>query len=200
MTFAIGTVVGIAYALVAGLPLADLTRIPIGALALGVLGLLGYHAAYFYALQAAPAIEANIINYLWPLLIVLFSGLLPARHGGKRLRWWHLAGAAIGFAGTLLAMLSSGATSELYRCRQRTPGGARGGRDLGRLLRRLEALPRRAELERDRGERAHCCWGAADPPRWWRPRCGRRRARNGCSFSPWASARSGSHSTCGITP
>ena len=200
MTFAIGTVVGIAYARIAGQPLADLASIPAGALALGVFGLLGYHAPYFYALQVAPAIEANIINYLWPLLIVLFSGLLPARHGGKRLRWWHLAGAAIGFAGTLLAMLSSGATSELHRCRQRSSGGARGGRDLGCLLRRIQALPRRAEFERDRGERAHCGRGAADPPAGGDHGVACDACAMAAHSSPWDSARSGSRSTCGTTP
>jgi drug/metabolite transporter (DMT)-like permease len=63
--------------------------------ALGIGGLFGYHACYFAALSLAPPVEANLINYLWPLLIVLFSGLLP----GERLTAWHLAGAAAGLAG-----------------------------------------------------------------------------------------------------
>lgn len=66
--------------------------------ALGTLGLFGFHALYFTALRNAPPVEANLINYLWPLLIVLFSGLLP----GERLRWYHVAGVAIGFAGAAL--------------------------------------------------------------------------------------------------
>lgn len=64
----------------------------------GVGGLFGYHFLYFLALRLAPPVEANLINYLWPLLIVLFSALLP----GERLRWFHLAGAALGLAGTVL--------------------------------------------------------------------------------------------------
>lgn len=63
--------------------------------ALGIGGLFGYHACYFAALSLAPPVEANLINYLWPLLIVLFAGLLP----GERLTAWHLAGAAAGLAG-----------------------------------------------------------------------------------------------------
>ena len=50
------------------------------------------------ALQNAPAVEASLIAYLWPLLIVLFAALLPS---GK-LRWFHLAGALLGFAGAAL--------------------------------------------------------------------------------------------------
>ncbi len=62
------------------------------------LGLFGYHALYFYALQNAPVGEASIICYLWPLFIVLFAALLP----GEGLKGRHLAGAMLGFAGTAL--------------------------------------------------------------------------------------------------
>src|SRR3954452_7627322 len=41
----------------------------------GVGGLFGYHALYFLALRLAPPAEAGLLNYLWPLLIVLFSSL-----------------------------------------------------------------------------------------------------------------------------
>src|SRR5437763_13542123 len=37
----------------------------------GVGGLFGYHALYFLALRMAPPAEAGLLNYLWPLLIVL---------------------------------------------------------------------------------------------------------------------------------
>ena len=57
-------------------------KVPVSTLAVGVIGLFGYHALYFTALRTAPLVEAGLINYLWPLLIVLFSGLLP----GERLR------------------------------------------------------------------------------------------------------------------
>jgi drug/metabolite transporter (DMT)-like permease len=72
--------------------------------ALGVYGLFGYHALYFLALKTAPAVEANLVNYLWPLLIVLFSALLP----GERLRWFHVAGAALGLAGAAILTLGGG--------------------------------------------------------------------------------------------
>lgn len=62
---------------------------------LGIAGLFGYHFFYFIALQNAPAVEASLIAYLWPLLIVFFSALLP----GEQLRWFHGAGAIAGFMG-----------------------------------------------------------------------------------------------------
>ncbi len=62
---------------------------------LGVGGLFGYHALYFSALRLAPPAEAGLINYLWPLLIVLFSARLPGSGG---LRAGHLAGAVLGLA------------------------------------------------------------------------------------------------------
>lgn len=75
-----------------------LFRQPPAVWCLGVGGLWGYHALYFFALRHAPPASAGLIAYLWPLLIVLFSALLP----GERLRWFHLAGAACGFAGAVL--------------------------------------------------------------------------------------------------
>ena len=66
----------------------------------GVGGLFGYHALYFMALRLSPPAEAGLINYLWPLLIVLFSAALP----GERLRLHHVVGAVLGFAGTALVV------------------------------------------------------------------------------------------------
>jgi drug/metabolite transporter (DMT)-like permease len=79
-------------------------RQPWRAWALGVGGLFGYHALYFTAFAHAPAVEASLIAYLWPLLIVLLSALLP----GERLRWWHVAGGLGGFAGAALLVLHGG--------------------------------------------------------------------------------------------
>ncbi len=104
VTFAIGAAAGALAMVVSGRSLAPIVAAPAGALALGVTGLLGYHALYFFALQTAPTIEANVINYLWPLLIVVFSAFLPARLGGRRLTIWHIAGALMAFAGALVAV------------------------------------------------------------------------------------------------
>src|SRR6476646_5603087 len=69
----------------------------------GVGGLFGYHALYFLALRLAPPAEAGLLNYLWPLLIVLFSSLLP----GERLAPHHVIGALLGLAGTVLLFAGS---------------------------------------------------------------------------------------------
>lgn len=98
MTFGIATVVGLVASLARGVsPIAHL-RLPWAVWATGAGGLFGYHFFYFLALRNAPAVEASLIAYLWPLLIVVFSALLP----GERLRWFHLAGALLGLAGAAL--------------------------------------------------------------------------------------------------
>ena len=90
-----------------GKKIAPLMRLPLKYWLLGVGGLFGYHALYFSALRLAPAAEASLIAYLWPLLIVLFSGLLP----NEQLRFGHLIGALIAFAGAGLIVISGNATS-----------------------------------------------------------------------------------------
>ncbi len=72
--------------------------------AFGTAGLFGYHFLYFSALRRAPAAEAGLIAYLWPLLIVLFSGLLP----NETLRKGHVIGAIISFFGAAMIVLNGG--------------------------------------------------------------------------------------------
>ncbi|MDG5495430.1 EamA family transporter [Niveispirillum sp. BGYR6] len=98
LSFGVGGLVSLCLLLVLGRPLAPLLRQPWPVWALGIGGLFGYHFLYFLALQSAPAAEANLINYLWPLLIVVFAGLLP----GERLGRAQVLGACCGLAGTLL--------------------------------------------------------------------------------------------------
>jgi drug/metabolite transporter (DMT)-like permease len=81
-----------------------LLRQPLAAWTLGVGGLFGYHALYFAALRAAPALEASLVAYLWPLLIVLLSALLP----GERLHTRHVAGALAAFLGAVVIIGGSG--------------------------------------------------------------------------------------------
>jgi len=71
---------------------------------LGIGGLFGYHFFYFMALRHAPPVDASLIAYLWPLLIVLFSGLLP----GERLGWHHLAGVMLGLLGCAILVTDGG--------------------------------------------------------------------------------------------
>jgi drug/metabolite transporter (DMT)-like permease len=103
MTFAIGAAIGIVSWLFRPGAIRAL-RQPWPVWLLGVGGLFGYHAVYFAALKQAPPAEASLIAYLWPLLIVLFSALLP----GEQLRWFHMAGALLGFAGVVTLALGRG--------------------------------------------------------------------------------------------
>jgi drug/metabolite transporter (DMT)-like permease len=103
ITFAVGGLVGLLTFI--GRPHALLAlRQPPLVWAVGVGGLFGYHALYFLALRLAPPAEAGLLNYLWPLLIVLFSSLLP----GERLASHHIVGALAGLAGTVLLLTGSG--------------------------------------------------------------------------------------------
>lgn len=97
MTFAIGALVGSLTWIGRPGAIRALKQPPL-AWAVGVGGLFGYHALYFLALRFAPPAEAGLLNYLWPLLIVLFSSLLP----GERLAVHHIIGALLGLAGTVL--------------------------------------------------------------------------------------------------
>ena len=93
LTFLIGGFFGLIYAAVRGRLRALLQPWPVWLVGVG--GLFGYHALYFAALRLAPPAEASLIAYLWPLLIVLLSALLP----GERLSARHLVGALLGFGG-----------------------------------------------------------------------------------------------------
>jgi drug/metabolite transporter (DMT)-like permease len=54
---------------------------------------------------------AGCVAYLWPLLIVLLSALLP----GERLTGWHIAGGLAGFAGAAILVLQRGGAMVLER-------------------------------------------------------------------------------------
>jgi drug/metabolite transporter (DMT)-like permease len=105
MSFAVGAALGLGVLGLRG-RLGDLRQGPL-AWVHGVGGLFGFHALYFTALTLAPAAEANLINYMWPLLIVLLSAALL----GLRLTWRHLLGAAMGAAGCALLLGGSASLS-----------------------------------------------------------------------------------------
>jgi hypothetical protein len=143
MTFAIAGLLGLAVAAVRGR--LDRVRPTAAGLGLGLYGIFGDTALYFAALKFAPPAEANLIHYLWPLLIVVFAALLP---GGK-LQLRHVVGALFGLAATLLLVGDGfrGAAGTVGRLSVRLCGRLRLVDLLGRL-----APPRRGA---DRNRRGH---------------------------------------------
>ena len=100
------TGLGLVVGSVIGIPLSgwklSAWKVPAATLGLGVYGLFGFHFLLFIALRHAPPVQANLVNYLWPLGIVLMAPLfLP----GLTLRPLHVVSALIGFAGAALAIL-----------------------------------------------------------------------------------------------
>jgi drug/metabolite transporter (DMT)-like permease len=84
-------------------------RVPPTTLALGIYGLFGFHFLLFIALRHAPPVQANLVNYLWPLGIVVMAPLfLP----GVSLTTRHVLAALLGFAGAALAILGRGNSGE----------------------------------------------------------------------------------------
>jgi len=108
MCFLIGGLIGVSRWITVAQARASL-RQPAIVWLLGVGGLFGYHFFYFTALRNAPAVEAGLIAYLWPLLIVLFSALLP----GERLGLHHILGALLGLAGA--ALIVTGGTGLVFK-------------------------------------------------------------------------------------
>jgi len=84
-------------------------KVPAKTLLLGVYGLFGYHLMLFLALQNAPAVEANLVNYLWPLLIVL---LTPMFTKSLALNFRYVLAAISGFAGAVIAITYNGSGLE----------------------------------------------------------------------------------------
>ncbi|MBX9458291.1 MAG: EamA family transporter [Rhizobium sp.] len=111
--FAIGALPGIVLFILRPERIRNL-RQPIGAWATGIIGLFGYHFLYFTALRNAPAAEASMIAYLWPLFIVLGSAMLP----GERLRLVHIVGALVGFAGAVLIVSARAGGTEEFSAAQ----------------------------------------------------------------------------------
>jgi drug/metabolite transporter (DMT)-like permease len=85
-------------------------RVPARTLLVGVGGIFGYHVLLFTAFRLAPVVEANLINYLWPLLIVLLTPLVLPGFG---LRTHHVVGAVMGLTGAVLIVTGGSISPDL---------------------------------------------------------------------------------------
>lgn len=106
LTFFVASLSIAAAAKMLGRNLTPAFRQPFRAWLLGLTGFFGYHFFYFLAFRLAPAaaVEVNLINYLWPLLIVLFAAVGPGRGLGKA----QFLGAAAGLIGCVVIVAGRG--------------------------------------------------------------------------------------------
>ncbi|WP_323007342.1 EamA family transporter [Pseudorhodobacter sp.] len=111
MCFGIGGTIGLVWT-AKGAGLGLLRIVPLKAYLLGTIGLFGYHALYFTAFRLGANASTGLIAYLWPLFIVLFSGLLP----GEKLRAGHILGALIALSGAALIVLTGGGGGGIVDC------------------------------------------------------------------------------------
>jgi drug/metabolite transporter (DMT)-like permease len=107
MAFFVASFIGLILLKKQNIKIKALFAVPLKVWIIGVTGLFGYHFFYFLAMKNAPAVEANLLNYLWPLLIVLFSSFLP----NEKLRWFHILGASFGLIGAFLLVSKGGSFS-----------------------------------------------------------------------------------------
>jgi drug/metabolite transporter (DMT)-like permease len=107
MSFFVASFIGVILLKKQNIKIKELLKLPFKVWIIGVVGLFGYHFFYFLAIKNAPAVEANLLNYLWPLLIVLFSAFLP----NEKLRWFHILGALFGLVGAFLLVSKNGSFS-----------------------------------------------------------------------------------------
>jgi drug/metabolite transporter (DMT)-like permease len=83
--------------LLGGRPAITLFRIELPVLLIGLLGIFGWTAGVQLSLDRAPVIEANLLTYLWPLMMVAMSPL-----AGERFSAVSLFGVVAGFVGAAL--------------------------------------------------------------------------------------------------
>ena len=85
-------------------PLPELRTVPVWLYLLGIIGIGGHNLTWVAALQQAPPLEATLIIYTWPLLVVIFTTISL----GQRFRWFHAVAGALGLAGIIALLLGKG--------------------------------------------------------------------------------------------
>lgn len=85
-------------------PLPELKTVPVWLYLLGILGIGGHNLTWVAALQQAPPLEATLIIYTWPLLVVILTTISL----GQRFRWFHAVAGVLGLAGIVALLLGKG--------------------------------------------------------------------------------------------
>ncbi|MGV8955125.1 MAG: DMT family transporter [Cypionkella sp.] len=85
-------------------PLADLLAVPLWFYGLGIIGISVHNLTWVAALQQAPPLEATLIIYTWPLLVVVFTTM--AKH--QRFRWYHVLAGILGLSGIAVLLMGRG--------------------------------------------------------------------------------------------
>lgn len=71
---------------------------------IGMLGVFGNDALFIAAFKHAPAAQADLINYLWPIFIILFAGFLPSEKFSAK----YIIAAIFGFMGIFVVITNGG--------------------------------------------------------------------------------------------
>ena len=82
-------------------------KMPFKAYALGIYGIGCYNMLYIYAIKAGPIIEVNLLNYLWPAFLLIFSCLLQKTRPDN----FAIAGIVCCFVGSYFVFSSKGTIS-----------------------------------------------------------------------------------------
>lgn len=85
-------------------PLPELRRVPLWFYLLGFVGIGLHNLTWVAALQQAPPLEATLIIYTWPLLVIVFTTISLR----QRLKWYHMAAGALGLCGIAALMMGRG--------------------------------------------------------------------------------------------
>lgn len=84
-----------------GLPWVPWRSLRLRTIAVGAIAMFGYHALYFVSLRTADPVAANLLHYLWPLLMILFAPLMLK---GVRMEARHIIAGLLGFTAACVCL------------------------------------------------------------------------------------------------
>lgn len=85
-------------------PLPALKAVPLWLYGLGLIGISVHNLTWVAAVQQAPPLEATLIIYTWPLLLIVFSTISLR----QKFHWYHLVAGMLGLAGVAALLVGRG--------------------------------------------------------------------------------------------